>query len=126
MPKFTEHLVLPPGAEHRRAVPIKNDVEDLGPVVELTREQQRRAAAVVLQHLGDGGAAFDVLRALFQPARPLLPAGQTRTPENFERLDQLGRIRQWASDEGLPLDGRGGVPRAMRAAYDRAHLEGAS
>lgn len=124
MSKFTEHLVLPPGAEYRPPVPVKNDVEDLGPVGDLTREQQRRAAAVVVDRLGDGDEARTVLSALMQPVQATPPSSyERRTPESMRHRDYLKRVRRWAEEQGVPMTPAGYVSRAAQAAYDRAFPE---
>jgi hypothetical protein len=125
MGKLTEHVTLPPESKYRPPVQPDTFGIDESTLVSLTRDQQRRATAVVLNHLGDGPEARKVLHALLQPARQTDPVNTGRTYESVRRQEKLGKMRRWMDEEGLPLTPGGFVSRSAEAAYDRAHPGGA-
>lgn len=87
------------------------------PIPNLTRDQMRRATAVVLDRLGDSPDGHTVLEALLAPPRKSLPPHGAETDP--ERTAWLQRCRGWFAEQGQPLAGSW-VPAAMQRRYAEA------
>lgn len=95
------------------------------PIPNLTRTQQRRAAAVVLDRLGDGDAAREVLAALFAPHQPIPPSTNTARDaarrQAHERAHKQSEVRAWARSVGIEVPDHGTLSRELNEAYAAAH-----